>query len=53
MISKLKCLLNFHNWVNIDPFTPVPKAGERILFSNLHKCENCKTEKWLGMGWII
>ena len=52
-IGKLKCFLNTHKWENIKPETPIPGPGESISFSNLHKCERCNKEQWLGMGTII
>ena len=53
MINKIKCFFGFHNWKNIRPITPIPEKGEQISFSNLHKCEHCDKEQWLGMGTII
>ena len=53
MINKIKCFFGFHNWKNIRPITPIPGKGEQISFSNLHKCEHCDKEQWLGMGTII
>ncbi len=54
VIRKLKCLLGFHDWVNIDTNPqPNPKAGEMICWSELHKCDNCKKEEYKSMGCIV
>lgn len=50
--DKLKCKLGTHKWKNLNPDTPIPGPGEHISFSNLHKCERCNKEEWLGMGTI-
>ena len=54
IIIKIKCYLGFHKWKNIDT-TPKPhlEPGDAYCYSDLHKCEHCKKEKYLGMGCVI
>ena len=51
-IGRLKCFLGFHKWKNLNKTTPNPKKGEKICWSDPHKCDRCGKKKWLGMGCI-
>jgi len=51
LIKKALCFIGFHKWINIEKSYPNLKNGEMALYSNLHKCENCKKEERLSMGW--
>jgi len=54
LLSKLKCWLGFHKWINVDT-TQFPKleADEIYCYSELHECEHCKKKEYKGMGCII
>jgi len=52
-MRKILCFFGFHKWKNIDTnSTPNPMEGEIICWSELHECQHCKKQKYLGMGCI-
>lgn len=51
--SKLKCWLGFHKWKNIDTTLLLNlREGESYCYFELHKCEECGKEQYLGMGHL-
>lgn len=53
IVNHVMCCLGYHKWKNIDDYLPIPKNGEMICFQNIHECERCKKQKYLGMGCIV
>lgn len=53
MIRKIMCFFGYHKWINLnkEPY-PTPKENETIAISDLHECEYCKKQQYLGMGFI-